>query len=162
QDRRAPDRRVLHRQGPARSRLQAWRDGEVREGHRAQVHRAADQGLDRQAAARVRSEDLAIRGKCEARSEFASAVRRIAGVAAVALALSAAAGTAFAKDPPKRVVKDPHFGDTLFYFYQTRYFTSVTNLMVSQHFERMPNHTDDAEILRGGLFLSYGLHKEAG
>src|SRR5215831_9455446 len=70
-------------------------------------------------------------------------------------------GSALAKDPP-RVVRDPHYGDTLFYFYQARYFTAVTNLMVSQHFERVPHHTDDAEILRGGLFLSYGLHKEAG
>jgi tetratricopeptide (TPR) repeat protein len=90
-------------------------------------------------------------------------LRRLASAASVALALLAidGSGTAFAQMPP-RVVKDPHYGDTLFYFFQTRYFTSVTNLMVSQHFERLPNHPDDAEILRGGLFLSYGLHKEAG
>jgi len=59
-------------------------------------------------------------------------------------------------------VQDPHYGDALYYFFQERYFTSVTNLMVSQHFERMPHHVDEAEILRGGLFLSYGLHREAG
>ncbi|HTT09594.1 MAG TPA: hypothetical protein VMG60_01795 [Burkholderiaceae bacterium] len=90
---------------------------------------------------------------------------RRAGAAGVLLGLLAAGGTtgaALAQNPGPRVVKDPHYGDTLFYFYQARYFTAVTNLMVSQHFERMPNHTDDAEILRGGLFLSYGLHKEAG
>jgi len=78
------------------------------------------------------------------------------------LVVLAACGAALAKDPPQRVVKAPHYGDTLFYFYQTRYFTAVTNLMVSQHFERLPTHEDDAEILRGGLYLSYGLHKEAG
>jgi hypothetical protein len=83
-------------------------------------------------------------------------------VAALSVAALVATGAAAAKDPPRRVIKDPHYGDTLFYFYQTRYFTAVTNLMVSQHFERLPSHTDDAEILRGGLFLSYGLHKEAG
>jgi tetratricopeptide (TPR) repeat protein len=90
-----------------------------------------------------------------------SSLRRLAGAASVALAL-VASGTALAADPPKPVIKAPHYGDTLFYFYQTRYFTAVTNLMVSQHFERMAPHDDEAEILRGGLFLSYGLHREAG
>ncbi|MDZ7652701.1 MAG: tetratricopeptide repeat protein [Burkholderiaceae bacterium] len=68
--------------------------------------------------------------------------------------------------PPKALpptgVSAPHYGDSLFYFYQGRYFTSVTNLMVSQRFGRMAPHDDEAEILRGGLFLSYGLHREAG
>jgi hypothetical protein len=71
-----------------------------------------------------------------------------------------------ASRPPKALpptgVSAPHYGDSLFYFYQGRYFTSVTNLMVSQHFGRMAPHDDEAEILRGGLFLSYGLHREAG
>jgi tetratricopeptide (TPR) repeat protein len=63
---------------------------------------------------------------------------------------------------PAGLVSDPHYGDSLFYFYQSRYFSAVTQLMVSQHFERMPHHADEAEVLRGGLFLSYGLHREAG
>jgi len=95
-------------------------------------------------------------------------LRRFGGAAAVALALLGAGGwrVASAADDEAvvepRKIKDPHYGDVLFYFYQSRYFTAVTDLMVSQHFERMPNHIDDAEMLRGGLFLSYGLHKEAG
>ena len=63
---------------------------------------------------------------------------------------------------PAVVVKDPHHGDTLFHFYQDHYFTSVTSLMVSQHFNRVSKHADEAEVLRGGLLLSYGMHKEAG
>jgi hypothetical protein len=59
-------------------------------------------------------------------------------------------------------IKDPHYGDTLFYFFQDQYFASVTNLMVSQHFNRVVHHADEAEVLRGGLLLSYGLHTEAG
>ncbi|MDL1861944.1 hypothetical protein FBR04_13090 [Betaproteobacteria bacterium PRO7] len=66
------------------------------------------------------------------------------------------------KPEPPTSVQDPHYGDSLFYFYQGRYFSAVTNLMVSQHFDRMPKHADEAEVLRGGLFLSYGLHREAG
>src|SRR5271169_2446314 len=68
---------------------------------------------------------------------------------------------AMAAAPPRHVVKDPYFGDSLFYFFQQRYFTSVTDLMVSQHFERLRHHVDEAELLRGGLYLSYGLHREA-
>jgi tetratricopeptide (TPR) repeat protein len=66
------------------------------------------------------------------------------------------------KPAPPTGVQAPHYGDSLFYFFQGRYFTSVTSLMVSQHFGRMAPHDDEAEILRGGLFLSYGLHREAG
>jgi len=66
------------------------------------------------------------------------------------------------RPPPATGVESPHYGDSLFYFFQGRYFTSVTHLMVSQQFERMAPHDDEAEILRGGLFLSYGLHREAG
>ena len=59
-------------------------------------------------------------------------------------------------------IKDPHYGDTLFHFFQSHYFTSVTTLMASQQFDRVSHHADEAEILRGGMLLSYGLHREAG
>ncbi|MFL6698876.1 MAG: hypothetical protein ACJ8GJ_17055 [Vitreoscilla sp.] len=64
-------------------------------------------------------------------------------------------------DPPLHPVLDPHYGDVLFEFYQGRYFDAITRLEVSQHFERMQHHADEAEILRGGLLLSYGLHRQA-
>jgi len=87
--------------------------------------------------------------------------RRLAGAAAIVSACWAA--SALAAEPDlKQVVKDPHYGDTLFHFYQSHYFSSVTSLMVSQHFNRVAQHADEAEVLRGGLLLSYGLHREAG
>jgi len=83
--------------------------------------------------------------------------------AALAAALCAGAGAAgVPPEPPARPIEDPHHGDHLFYFFQGRYFSSVTKLMVSQHFERVPHHADEAEVLRGGLLASYGLHREAG
>ncbi len=87
----------------------------------------------------------------------------LGGPAALALALGVGfpAADAGAKPPP-HVVKDPYYGDTLFYFFQRHYFSSVTDLMVSQHFGRMPHHVDEAELLRGGLYLSYGMHRDAG
>ncbi len=81
--------------------------------------------------------------------------RALAGAALGCVLASAAA-------QPAPAVADPHYGDALFHFFQERYFTSVTTLMVSQHFQRLPWHGDDAEVLRGGLLLSYGLHREAG
>jgi len=89
-------------------------------------------------------------------------------LAAAALLACAAASAA----PPKpwpvpanekaRPVEAPYYGDALFHFFQDRYFTSITTLMASQHFDRVAAHRDEAEILRGGMLLSYGLHKEAG
>lgn len=94
---------------------------------------------------------------------FRSAPRRLLRAATLAVACACAhAGVALAEEAPRHLVQDPHYGDALYYFFQERYFTSVTTLMVSQHFERMPHHADEAEVLRGGLFLSYGLHREAG
>lgn len=89
-----------------------------------------------------------------------SVLRRLGFAAALAFAIGGVASAADKK--PDGLVKDPHYGDTLFHFYQDHYFTSVTGLMVSQHFNRVSKHADEAEVLRGGLLLSYGMHKEAG
>lgn len=94
-------------------------------------------------------------------------LKRAAAALAVALAcltIGSGAGAAPAADDPEKgtVVQDPHYGDVLFHFYKGRYFTAVTTLMASQHFDRVSKHADEAEVLRGGLLLSYGLHKEAG
>ncbi len=66
-----------------------------------------------------------------------------------------------ADDAPLQAI-EPHYGDGLFYFYQDQYFNSVVGLMVSQHFQRITAQADEAEVLRGGMLLSYGLHREAG
>lgn len=61
-----------------------------------------------------------------------------------------------------REVKEPHYGEVLFYFYQQKYFSALGHVMTSQHFERLGSHANDAELLRGGMLLSYGQHIEAG
>ena len=104
---------------------------------------------------------------------LASLLTRRASTAAVALILCAPGDSAFSQDAASAsgialvdeapiVIKDPHYGEALFYFYQGRFFTAVTKLMASQHFERVTHQTHDAEILRIGLLLSYGANKEAG
>lgn len=110
------------------------------------------------------------RGGCWVAPARAVRSALLAAALAAGVAAPAAAATWYApwtwldRDEPRlvNVVRDPHYGDTLFHFYQDHYFSSVTSLMVSQHFERMPQHADEAEVLRGGLLLSYGLHREAG
>jgi hypothetical protein len=82
--------------------------------------------------------------------------------AAIAGACAFAIGSATAADATTHEIKAPHYGDTLFHFFQDRHFTAITTLMVSQKFERVSEHADEAEVLRGGMLLSYGLHREAG
>jgi hypothetical protein len=81
-----------------------------------------------------------------------------------AFALAAGLACAQSPEPAEKTVplRSMHYGDTLFQFYQERYFTAVTGLMVSQHFSRLSPHDDESEVLRGGLLLSYGMHREAG
>jgi hypothetical protein len=88
---------------------------------------------------------------------------RLAALVALACAAAfAPASLAQAAEGTRVVIRDPHYGDTLFHFYQSHYFSAVTELMASQHFGRVSQHADEAEVLRGGLLLSYGLHAEAG
>ncbi len=89
---------------------------------------------------------------------------RLAGLFLLALACAVPAIAAHGQ--PRRgesqEIKDPHFGEVLFYFYQRQYFSAITNLMTARHFERLPHHGDEAELLLGGMYLSYGLHSQAG
>src|SRR5436190_23984910 len=80
----------------------------------------------------------------------------------LALGCAAALATSVAHGREPREVKDPHYGEVLFHFYQQNYFSALTTLMTAQHFERLPHHNDEAELLRGGMLLSYGLHRQAG
>ena len=59
-------------------------------------------------------------------------------------------------------VKDLHYGDVLFYFYQDDYFASITRLLAARQLDRIPHTQGEAELLLGGLYLSLGEHVEAG
>ena len=60
------------------------------------------------------------------------------------------------------VVRDLHFGDALFYYYQGKDLEAITRLMAYQQWGRMPHHDAETNLLLGGLYLSLGLHNEAG
>ena len=62
---------------------------------------------------------------------------------------------------PAVKVQDLHYGDVLFRFYQQDYFDSLVRLAAYRDQGRLAAHARDAELLRGGLYLSLGQHREA-
>jgi len=83
----------------------------------------------------------------------------------LALPLTDACAKNVKPDPnglPPQDVKDLHYGDVLFYFYQDDYFDSITRLLAARQLDRIPHTQGEAELLLGGLYLSLGEHVEAG
>jgi tetratricopeptide (TPR) repeat protein len=89
--------------------------------------------------------------------------RPIVALCCIALALLAPAAPAFAdKDGPAPiVVKEPHYGEILYYFYQEDYFPAIVRVLAAQEQGQLAAHGAEAELLKGGLYLSYGHHLEA-
>jgi hypothetical protein len=92
---------------------------------------------------------------------------RLALAAVLAAAVVSAAPEAFAarkqKDTlPTTRIQDLHYGDVLFYFYQDDDFEAITRLNAYEQWGLMPHHTAESQLLLGGLYLSLGLHNEAG
>ncbi len=83
----------------------------------------------------------------------------------VAAVLATAPATARRHDPEKLPVtriRDLHYGDVLFYFYQDDDFEAITRLLAYQHWSLVPHHVEEGELLLGGLYLSLGMNNEAG
>ena len=82
----------------------------------------------------------------------------ILGGILLALPWGAGASVKYVKpDPdglPPQDVKDLHYGDVLFYFYQDDYFDSITRLLAARQLGRIPHTEGEAELLLGGLYLS--------
>ena len=94
-------------------------------------------------------------------------MRRLAPalLAALALALAVAPAAARRHDPeklPEIRIRDLHYGDALFHYYQHDDFEALTRLAAYDYWKRMPHHEEDAQLLMGGLYLALGMHNEAG
>ena len=85
----------------------------------------------------------------------------LAPVALAAAGASLVLPAAAAEWPEPAVVEDAHYGEVLFYFYQEQYFPAIVRLLAAQDRRRLEHHAVDAELLLGGLYLSYGQHLEA-
>src|SRR5438270_12456888 len=88
-------------------------------------------------------------------------------LASVALAVTVtASGPAAARrhDPEKLPVtriRDLHYGDVLFYFYQDEDFEAITRLTAYQHWKLLPHHEAKSQLLLGAPYLALGMHNEA-
>jgi hypothetical protein len=65
---------------------------------------------------------------------------------------------------PSIKVQDLHYGDVLFHFWadEDAGLQALTRLEAYNHWQRMPHHAIDAQLLAAGLYLQLGMHNEAG
>ncbi|MDH5409508.1 MAG: tetratricopeptide repeat protein, partial [Gammaproteobacteria bacterium] len=82
------------------------------------------------------------------------------------LALCLAGATCFASSTvaevdEDKVVKNLHYGETLYHFYQGKYFSAISDLLIAQKQHPIKTQGNDPDILLGGLYLSYDLRKYA-
>jgi hypothetical protein len=81
---------------------------------------------------------------------------------AVLLATSASARRHDPEKLPITRIRDLHYGDALFYYYQDKEFEALTRLLAYDHWKRLPHHEDESQLLMGSLYLQLGMHNEAG
>ncbi len=67
----------------------------------------------------------------------------------------------FAVSVKPQEVRDLHYGEVLFHFYQEDYFAAITHLLIARQQNHLPHHQRESELLLGGLQLSYGMLDQA-
>src|SRR3569833_37876 len=86
--------------------------------------------------------------------------------AALAVTVTASGPAAARRHDPEKLpvtrIRDLHYGDVLFYYYQDEDFEAITRLTAYQHWNLISHHQEEGELLLGGLYLSLGMHNEAG
>ena len=84
-------------------------------------------------------------------------------IASLALALHSS--PLYADEKPETLtateVYDLRYGETLFNFFQQKYFSAITNLMVAEVRDPIKIQGEDPHLLLGGLYLAYGMHNNA-
>jgi len=74
--------------------------------------------------------------------------------AAVVLGLALSFGPGVRAEPGP--VQDLAYGEGLFLYFKDDYFGAITRLLAAQTREELPHQADEAELLLGGVHLSYG------
>lgn len=88
--------------------------------------------------------------------------RRSIIVALCLFLLAPVASVSAAKgDAEPIVVRDPQYGEVLFYFYQEDFFPAIVHLLAAQQQQQLTEHIEQSELLLGGMYLSYGHHLQA-
>ena len=94
--------------------------------------------------------------------------RLLLGLAVALLAVAQPLAWAARKSDPDKLpsirVQDLHYGDVLFHFWadEDSGLEALTRLEAYNHWQRMPHHAFDAQLLAAGLYLQLTMHNEAG
>lgn len=59
------------------------------------------------------------------------------------------------------VVSDLSYGVSLYNFFQDKYFSAITDLLIAKERQPIQSQGSDPDLLLGGLYLTYGLHQDA-
>jgi tetratricopeptide (TPR) repeat protein len=90
----------------------------------------------------------------------------IAGAVMTALLLAPALTHTRERQAPDKLpvtrVQDLHYGDVLFQYFMGEDLDALTRLEAYDHWQRLPHHQAEADLLAGGLYLQLGMHNEAG
>ncbi len=78
------------------------------------------------------------------------------------LGMSLCVSIASAREEYTTTIKDLRYGEAVYHYFQDKYFSAITNLLVMEERGGFGKQGDDAEILLGGLYLGYGLYNDAG
>ncbi len=70
-------------------------------------------------------------------------------------------GSLLAAGPAPQPVRSLEYGEALFYYFQRDYLDAGVRLMAAQQRRQLGVHDQDADLLLGGLQLSYGMHDAA-
>ncbi|HIC80432.1 MAG TPA: tetratricopeptide repeat protein, partial [Kiloniellaceae bacterium] len=87
-------------------------------------------------------------------------MRRIRNGVLTALLILPAVSAA-AQKPLDPSIQSLDYGETLYQFYQGRYFSAITHLRAAQAKQTLGEDAEQGEMLLGGLYLGYGMHDEA-
>jgi len=94
--------------------------------------------------------------------------RRFLGLAMTLLAAGPPAAWAAHRTDPDKLpsirVQDLHYGDVLFHYWadDDAGLAALTRLEAYNHWQRMPHHAVDSQLLAAGLYLQLNMHNEAG
>lgn len=103
--------------------------------------------------------------RCKQKGIVCYLVRQCGGQSAVlflcALLSAAAVANEKVANEKNTDVKDLHYGVALYHYYQDNFFSALTELAVAKERGGLRAHTENAELLVGGMSLSYGMDKRA-
>jgi hypothetical protein len=91
-------------------------------------------------------------------------VMRLLRARFVSLLVSPLLATAFsvqADEKPKTAVADLRYGVALYHYYQQDYVNAIAELMVADSRDGIQGHSDNPELIAGGISLAFGMQNHA-